>query len=995
MNFKIPPPSTKNSLTKQQLSPESSNRELCVPIRQNDNIEMQVEKPNAVSKKPGLRKKKFHRHPNPAKIIQLNESSKSLDLNPDIISAIYLFFSGFTHSVAISSRKLNLSHVLQIAKELDIIDDNYINRIRSEANSSIYNFTHDGTNYNILDLNQYMENQLLNIEKTSSINLPSLDKLLLFYKNNYEKDFILAVKLLQAHMNINIFDIKNNTKSEANRILSDLLSDLSKLIEDMNSREISINRINFSQNVFSIILLIGLRELIEQIPIFINEYNDLLSFLKFMTNFNELMIKHLVNTLTKSLLFNSIYMYFPKKLNKEIFEFLSLLSNCTHKFYKIIISIKVQNKEKRVFLSTFEPCLVEAGSLNTQKLLVFGQNINLLHKFNFNPNKFFLVHDKEKNLLSKISECCEYKQPHPIFEKLFSILLNPDNNYFNFCHVWDSGIIKRNNVMMLSTDSIQISDNEPSGIVVLKFYPIFYNLLRKYCSIPTNIPFALLGSPGTGKSTMIAYIILRWYQMNDLFTEFNDLIQTIIIKPSYLSKKRKHCFFVHRKINGSLLFGIMDFGFGYVYDHNHIPASLVIHHHPNGDNTFVFNQILAIRPFSTLYIIDEYINRFRVQGSKSFILNSIGSKYSNIKALDNVIYSFLPSTNELRMIASLIKNSKVQELFHEKRCLIGPSIHYCLRSTLLNIRLFIKGVISTIKPDVFNSILMSSFYHLKKEINYIRDLIIYVSSHIPKGSDIYTYFYCPYEKWDTFSVYDTKIGSSTLTQYLKDNYFKIKENKKQIFFNIMSEESHLQKLKAAFFHLDLNSLKESHPLTFQTRQLTYSTKKSNIQSEESKTITHFTFNADSSEVEIVHNPELLFTSTNQVVYYLPPTVSEPGIDAAYKGIIDKKMTLVLLQFTVSNHHSFHMGVFEYYKNKIAGYKPKIKLEFWVVTPHLNQNFAFNKLKGYCSDPNDIQKKTIGIYEPLEMDKSELTSIFCQYTKDFAFRHVSKIKHVTE
>ncbi|OHT04344.1 hypothetical protein TRFO_28171 [Tritrichomonas foetus] len=498
-----------------------------------ENMETKVSKPITVHQKSSL-PKKFQRPPPLTKKLNDNQSR---ELNPDIISAIYLIFSGFTHSVAISSTKLNFTHVLQIAKELDLIDDNYLQTIEKKVDSSIYNFKHDGIWYHILDLNQYMDNQFLNIEKQSSINLTDLENLLSFFQNNYLKDFIYAVKLFQNHLNINIYDIKNNSKSQIKTIINELQSDLFKLIENINSTEISNIPKQLSQNVFSIIILIGLRELIKHIPICLNEYNDLYSFFKFMTPLNDEDITLFLNTLKKSLLFNSIFLHFPKNLNAELFEFLSLLSNCTYQFHKISISTKVQNGEKRIFISIIKPYFVETGSLNTEKIIAFGPNINLLHKFDFNPTKFFLVHDKEENLLSKLSQESHYHPQHKIFPILLSILVNPDNNYFNFCHVWDSGIIKRNNVMMFSTNSIQINDNQPNGIVVLRFYPILYNLLRKYCSENGALPFALLGSPGTGKSTMIAYIILRWYQMNDLFNEFNNPIETIIIKPNLLQKK--------------------------------------------------------------------------------------------------------------------------------------------------------------------------------------------------------------------------------------------------------------------------------------------------------------------------------------------------------------------------------------------------------------------------------------------------------------------------
>ncbi|OHT04343.1 hypothetical protein TRFO_28170 [Tritrichomonas foetus] len=412
----------------------------------------------------------------------------------------------------------------------------------------------------------------------------------------------------------------------------------------------------------------------------------------------------------------------------------------------------------------------------------------------------------------------------------------------------------------------------------------------------------------------------------------------------------------------------MNYDFGYANTNNKILASFIIHHHQNGDNTFAFHQKLTIKLLTTLYILDEYTEQFRIYGSKSLILNSIGSKYSNSKLNDNLIYSFLPSINELRMIASLIKNPKAQELFHEKRCLIGPSIRYCLQLDLSDIQKLIIDIISTIKPREFNSVVMNSSYYINKPIKNIYGLLLYASSRIPKGSDIYTYFNCSLQQWKIFSNYVTKIGSPTLTKYLKDHYFEVKENAKQILFNIMSEESHLEKLKAAFFNLDLNALKDPHPFIFQAHQLTYSIQNSKKISDETKVIREFTFNADSSEVEIVKNPELLFTSNSPVVYYLPPTVNESGIDAAYKCMIDGIMTLVLLQFTVSYHLSFHMGVFEYFKKKIDEYKSKIKLEFWVVTPHLNHNFVFDKLKGYCSDSNNAKKKTIGRHEPLNIKK---------------------------
>ncbi|OHT00613.1 hypothetical protein TRFO_32734 [Tritrichomonas foetus] len=925
-----------------------------------------------------------------------NKETFNEKLNPEIISAIHLFFSGFTHSVAISSRKLNLSDILQIAKEFDIIDDNFLQRIENETSSAIHCLNYENEKYFILDLNQISKTKFFSIEKTGSISLTDIENLLLFYQNNLKDDFILALSFFHQKLNPNIYDIKLNIKSKCQEMIHILNEDLFKLNTNRKSLKRSIDLKQINIHVISIIILIGLRELMKIIPIITKEFLDLKSLFKFFTPFNDKYISHFLKTISQSLLFSSIFLHFPKYKNKETIEFLSLLSNCSNKIQKIKISMKDQNdNEKQIFLSIFEPYLTEVGSLNTQKVIVFGENINLLHKFKFQPSKFYLVSDKEDNLSSTVNGGF-VGVFHNTFLTTWSILMNPDNKYFDFHHVWDSGIIKRNNVMFISPDFGLIEDSTPSGIVVLRFYPILYNLLRKQCAKNAKSQFALLGSPGTGKSTMIPYIVLRWYQVNDLLNEDNDPIQTIIVKPNKLPKdKPKLSLFFHRS-NDSLLFGFMKKKPLSAYWKDQIIPELIICHSPNGNNTIAKKQIFPISQKRTLYLLDEYIDQYRMVGTKSLIINSIGSKYSDSKMQDKTIYSFLPTTNELRMIASLIKNPKEQEKFHENRCLIGFSIRASIIQSLYDIQLKIKDTVKRTETKIFTNLFSNPTEKLDKKIRNLRVYLLFIESRLPKGSDIYTYFNCSYEDWVIFSQYYFQFGSPMILRYLKEYYLKTKQNFKQILFDIISEETKLQKMKAAFFDLDVNILQNPHSFIFQTRKLTYNYDQSskNKYCQESDMITQFILNIESSDVEIVENPEDIFTSERNIVYYLPPTVNEPGIDAAYKGPINSQMTIVLLQLTVSDSHSFHMGVFKYFKQKIAEYKLKAKLEFWAVTPSLINNFTFSNLKGYCSDSKDAKKKTIGVYEPLIGDQKSITLKFCKYTNVYTFRHACRITDST-
>ncbi|OHT16332.1 hypothetical protein TRFO_41868 [Tritrichomonas foetus] len=228
----------------------------------------------------------------------------------------------------------------------------------------------------------------------------------------------------------------------------------------------------------------------------------------------------------------------------------------------------------------------------------------------------------------------------------------------------------------------------------------------------------------------------------------------------------------------------------------------------------------------------------------------------------------------------------------------------------------------------------------------------------------------------------------------------------------MSDESKLQKVKEAFFDLDVNRLQYASPFLFLTRQIKcfYNENRERKSMIESQQIDQIMLNAafqvkktklnktknDEEEIEeekidVVDDPEKLFTSEKEVVYYLPPTVNEQGIDAAYKGIINEKMTIILLQFTVSDYHSFHMGVFEYFIDKIAQYQSKVDLEFCVVTPHINKNFKFDQLKGYCTDSKNSHQKAKS-YKLLKVGKRNVTSLFCQYTQRYIFRHVSQYRN---
>ncbi|OHT12790.1 hypothetical protein TRFO_17251 [Tritrichomonas foetus] len=317
--------------------------------------------------------------------------------------------------------------------------------------------------------------------------------------------------------------------------------------------------------------------------------------------------------------------------------------------------------------------LITNDSFLNYRLCVFDPYRTFLHNYHIDPQRFCIISNKPDLLFSKIKVLSHYA----------SVLLNPKNDYFDFNHIWNNKLIKRNNLI-----SVFKRDNQKRFIphyLVLKYYPVFYNALKQYCLRESVYPYySIKGSPGTGKTTMLIYIVLRWYQQQDLFNQNHELVDTIMIKPSKQNIINAFLFFQLEK--DVFKFGIIVKDYWHHFNCDHTPIVMYLVDR-NTNQSILYdenNPILATKKIridyeKALYIFDEYEDPVYGSDFKRLILNSIGSKKRNKDIeTETSIFTFLPSMEEMKMLKKLIKDSSDKQHFKETMTLVGSNIRKCI-----------------------------------------------------------------------------------------------------------------------------------------------------------------------------------------------------------------------------------------------------------------------------------------------------------------------------
>ncbi|OHT00809.1 hypothetical protein TRFO_07798 [Tritrichomonas foetus] len=634
-----------------------------------------------------------------------------------------------------------------------------------------------------------------------------------------------------------------------------------------------------------------------------------------------------------------------------------------------------------------------------EKFLIFGPNtMNILHEYKFQMRKFHCIVESSFAQNSDISRKFyqDFKQ-YPNFLEYANVLFHPDNQFFDFNHVWNNGIILRNNVMMKLVNN----SHEPKGYVIMRYYPIIYNFLKQYCSqqqMPTKA-YALKGTPGTGKTIMFIYIILRWFQARDLVNDKNQPISTIFIKPP--SSTNSGCLYFQYNESG-IRFGIINKSYSQIKFRNRLKPYLGVLYSPaNGYS--ISPKELVYENAQSLFLFDELKHSPINFTQRYMILNSIGSKYQNDKFIEKQIYTFLPNQDEMLMISSLI-DAKYRNEYWKKYQLVQSNIRACVQ-TITSEELYnsAKTASENLHQNSYMSALQYPEKFLHKEINDARKYLIHINAFTPKDSQLFSYtHFDPNNIFeDKFTNYTVKTPSDTILSLLRHGFIVQKYHNRKYFFSIIPDTPKFQSIRGTWLEIEMNDvLKESNnTFSFYTRRIASRNDSGITNNYSHENIVKFTLNPESKLVYKTHYLDDLFYSKREVVYFISSPSNYPGFDSAYRGIVKRKTRLILIQYTVSDRRSFHIGIYEYILEKLKYLHNDWKLEFWAVIPNINAPFHFNNIEGFSPIPTTKEEKENAkelirngrFYLSLTVGNSNLAKEeFCEYTQNYVFRKAEPI-----
>ncbi|OHT04386.1 hypothetical protein TRFO_28087 [Tritrichomonas foetus] len=590
---------------------------------------------------------------------------------------------------------------------------------------------------------------------------------------------------------------------------------------------------------------------------------------------------------------------------------------------------------------------------NCKVLLIDISNQFLLRHSDFGIDTFYIndFHDQPE---------IPHVKNNPLYRSFLTVLLDPQNLMLTFKYIF-SNITTTNNIFY----SYSIDSSSPiDRFVILHYYPIFYNALQKYCATEENPYLSVLGCPGTGKSTMLFYIILRWFLEQNLIDSEGEFISTIIIIPN---QKDSQLFFTLEN-NSTLIFGSMnDTSF------NHSSNILIS---PEQGVVITFSlaglsyQALDVsRTISTDYshtlvIYDDYEKMNVNPKFKIFMLNSIGSKHVHKKQsqVEEQVYTPLPYDAEMKLIESLIGNKYSKQLFSEKSLLIGKNIRGCLcdglsRDSLLDL---IRNAIKTISFSQIESAITNpqSFPKLKvKGIPNIHSFIIQTTSYQPKIPELSLLSHCKLLKFihlfnSNHSIFSSEIVFSKINGYLNI----VKSFQRNTEFDFIPTMAFFQPLRSYCFEQNFHmDLQHANPIQFQLSPIYFSMKgQKKYQHIGSYLDSLIIINENQKQVFKFSKFSELFQDSNfvedGVFYFQPSKVNYSCIDYAILEKNAKVVNLILLQITVGDTHNFNL--YQFFKLYLIYYKFKsqhehewtISLKFLVVTDSMY--FSFDNIFGY-------------------------------------------------
>ncbi|OHT03534.1 hypothetical protein TRFO_29088 [Tritrichomonas foetus] len=694
---------------------------------------------------------------------------------------------------------------------------------------------------------------------------------------------------------------------------------------------------------------------------------------------------------------------------------IELMEYLTHLYYSNIgknqldpqTIIKVVNSECFIRILHPRSTILDTLSNFNKKIFIFGRDLSLLEEYDFDIHKYTRISNR---MIKGISNVLDSE----IIFSCINIILNPDNDMFNYKNEWNEN--SQNEILQ----NIYSNNCDHKALSVLRYYPIFYNGLQKYCLTPTNKKYiSIFGSPGTGKSTMLIYFLHRWYHKNDLWNGCTaHCIQFILIK--YPSRMGNSFLYIERINEDILRIGEFDISEPEIYQFIIGSIEKKISNKSDGkkhyeielSQLFEFskkdNSISHISPLSspekymyrpndnTLIILDEYEKCFNSPKHKLLILNSIEAKHDSEKDNELTVYTFLPKKDEMNQIQKNL-NEFYTPSFFQLFEYIGNNIRKCCKlefnESFIN---SFHQIIHRLDISDLKTIHLNPSKYLFENKNNIRSLLIQVDAVHPDDNNLKYYSKCSlYEFSHMFSYYHAKLSSNYVYQQLYEIWkinnlqYKISLgysenfhsgnktlcviNWENIIHDIFKDKKSIEIDFQQFYYEYDEKLAQEQKQKKENRVTNIKFAKPIIKSTEEEK-RYFKFNPNSLMPVVTNNLNDLISSESDYIYYQPSCSNHRGYDSVIKiteNLKKKSSThLFILQMTVSNQHSFHMDAFE---TIISNKKTKNwQIEFWIVSP-IFTDFQVNKIK------RNRKKRDQSCPTIIEDEKN-----FCTYTSNYPF-----------
>ena len=552
--------------------------------------------------------------------------------------------------------------------------------------------------------------------------------------------------------------------------------------------------------------------------------------------------------------------------------------------------------------------------------------------------------------------------------KLVNVLIDTKNWFFDF----DACCLNAKN--QLRKTVICRTGKSLIGIRVLNHYNAFYNAIQLHCrnydqSVvdPSENPYmSIIGSPGIGKTTMITYIILRWYLKQDLFNYENKRIDTIITT-----------FNDHRVNEGRIYLRLLENGdlrvgwFKTDWSEDQYPDTwswgFLVDVQPDGSCSAAQADPSIYDVWNTCLFLGDGLEEPWLRTPNLVLINSIGSGIiaTNNKNAQRFVYAPPPSDFEYKLIFELIRDDKAvvsaRNLYEQRRVSVRDAIGVKDEMNLAHIIGEITETVNSLDDAILREFLRGNDHALftaisKDNVHGARRLLFQV--HVPGYNQITEStetYHRAQSKWrnDLSSFYGffrkreviipspiTSLEVAKRTRECSGVYGDVMQSLMNWIRGTGIAPAGGRWLWEEFVH----DLIQEHGNEYQIQAVPLGTEKP-----DANTSVWPLLKLDLEVYDDI-NSLLRDLSTGQVGYFRPLSYQYPGVDGIYVHKEEGIWHCWMLQITKSKEHSFHLGQFVDEWRVMARECPKdvdLDVQFFLIVPEEDvsslESYRINKI----------------------------------------------------